>query len=215
MNQPRALHFLGMFSVDCPPCMLFYGKNEIDKKILFDEFFKNNEIHFFEKPKIDELTSIKSWINFIPDCKYKVIFINKVDFISKEASNFLLKIIEDSPNYVKWVLSTDSLNISGALKSRSFLVPFNESLECEEDLELIEVLKSKLYCNAYKYLLNLKQKENSDDTIKQKYLKICDNLIMFYKHDSKKINLIHKAKNVIDKNIRSETTLKTLLIQVL
>jgi len=217
MNQPRAFHFLNMFTDNCPPCMIFYGKNEGDKKIIFEEFFKNDEIHFFDKPKLDELLEIKKWIFLKPASRYKVIFIKKADFISKEASNFLLKIIEESPDYVRWVISTDSLNILGALKSRSFLIPFTEEEKNLDELEgkIFDILKSRLYCNAYKYLLDIKKAEYSEEELKQKYLDICNVLIKFYVNHSKKLHLIQKAKNIIDKNVRSETILKTLFIQVL
>jgi DNA polymerase III delta prime subunit len=197
--------------------MIFYGKNDGDKKIIFEEFFKNNEIHFFDKPKLDELLEIKKWIFLKPESRYKVIFIKKADFISKEASNFLLKIIEESPEYARWVISTDSLNVLGALKSRSFLIPFTEEEKNLDALEenLFGILKSSLYCNAYKYLSDIKKAEYSEEELKEKYLDICNVLIKFYANNSKKLHLIQKTKNVIVKNIRSETILKTLFIQVL
>jgi hypothetical protein len=64
-------------------------------------------------------------------------------------------------------------------------------------------------------LSDIKKAEYSEEELKEKYLDICNVLIKFYANNSKKLHLIQKTKNVIVKNIRSETILKTLFIQVL
>lgn len=219
MNQVRAERFLQAFSKNCPPCMIFYGKSESGQKEVFERFFQGNEIKRFSKPKLDELIAIKPWLGLRPDSRYKVVLIEQADFVSKEASNFLLKVVEDSPPYVRWVLLTENLNVLGAIKSRSFLVPFRETVD-EETFEygdrLTEVLKSGKYCNAYSYVLSLK-KACGDDDVKYKMalLGSCKAMVNFYREYSGKLHLIEKAIHLIEKGVRGETALKTLFLQVL
>ncbi len=59
---------------------------------------------------IDEIRELKSGINFTPvKSKYKVFIIDEAHQLTKEAANALLKVIEEPPPYVIFILATTEI----------------------------------------------------------------------------------------------------------
>ena len=100
---------------------LFYGPRGTGKtsiaKIFANEVNKNEvyqkenvdiiEIDAASNNGVDEVRDIKEAIKFLPsEGKYKVYIIDEVHMLSKWAFNALLKILEEPPKHVKFILAT-------------------------------------------------------------------------------------------------------------
>lgn len=245
-NQTSARKYLDGFKGNYPPCMIFYGPTGCGQVEIFHEYFDKHlaeaDLKSFEKPKVDELLSLTEWVNYQPTQDFRCILVDRVDEISKEASNFLLKIIEDSPAYVRWVLISDSKQLLGPLKSRSFLVPFRAfkpahgvdevfggSLKLKAHLEdvdqdliqrrLGELVESKQYHAVYDFCLLLKElcdkKEHGMELLRDIYLFSCNTLQGLFSSDLAKLKIIQETKNSLRKNLRGEHTFKAMFLRLL
>lgn len=115
---------------------LFYGDLRIDLKemafkfsklILNDDKILNNpDFYYYNDIKIDDVREIilnsveSSYAN-----SNRVYIIDNVSKIKKEAINALLKLLEEPPKFVYFILLTNSLNILDTIKSRSIIVNLN------------------------------------------------------------------------------------------
>lgn len=245
-NQSVARKYLDGFNGRFPPCMIFYGPSGCGQREIFHEYFDKRvgetDLRIFEKPKVDELLDLTEWVNYQPGKDFRCVLIDRVDEISKEASNFLLKIIEDSAHYVRWVLISETKQLLGPLKSRSFLVPFRAfkpSHGVEEifggsmrlqnhlesiDLELVEkrlneVVQGKNYHAVYGFCLLLKElcdkKEHEMDLLRDIYLFCCNVLQGLHSTDVQKLKVIQETKNALRRNLRGEHTFKAMFLRLL
>lgn len=69
---------------------------------------------------IDEIKKIQQYVNLPPyEGKYKIFIINGADLLSHEASNSLLKTLEEpSPNVIIFLLAADEMNLLPTIVSR-------------------------------------------------------------------------------------------------
>lgn len=227
----RAQELLAGFVKDCPPCMVFYGPKDSGQLEMFDEYFKDkaakSDILIFRKPKLDELLELHAWLQKLPENKYRVVRIEQGDEISKEASNFLLKIIEDSPDYVRWVVMTASRQILGPLASRSFMVPFRASAEQKEpdaidfskaNGKLVEALKANGYHHIFAVCQSVKKelKEVEDESVEREvYTRFCDTVMEHYKGDYRKVHKIQETKNLMKRGIHCEQLFKVMVLKLI
>ena len=182
-NQTRARTLLAIFKGDFPPCLWFYGpKGSGQEELAYEAFqglYSEKDHRVYRKPKLDDIIPVRQWSLTHPDKKFKFILIEGVDKVSKEAANFLLKVIEESPSYVRWVLISESFNILQPLKSRSLAIPFRAfkddeveaafggSLFLKKEMarvsfsfvksQLLDVLQSREYYKAYLFCTMLKR----------------------------------------------------------
>ncbi len=83
-----------------------------NKCLICEEMNKNNLIDLIEidaasNRGIDEIREIKEGARFTPiKTKYKIFIIDEVHMLTKEAFNALLKILEEPPQYVVFILAT-------------------------------------------------------------------------------------------------------------
>ncbi len=85
------------------PCNKCLVCKEMDKNNLVDLI----EIDAASNRGIDEIREIKEGARFTPTrTKYKVFIIDEVHMLTKEAFNALLKILEEPPQYVVFILAT-------------------------------------------------------------------------------------------------------------
>lgn len=246
MTQNTARALLNVFGRNFPPCLLFHGPLGSGQKEMFHEFFDGlyapGDLIEFDKPKIDELLPLQSWVIQKPELKYRVVLIDRLEEVSKEAANFLLKIVEDSLDQVRWVLIADSKDsVLEPMRSRSVLVPFvsftssvipeafggNATLQASlvklnlrlVESQLSEVINSKRYdkahgfCNFLKRLCEESTKEL--EFLRDAYLYCCNVLMRHFQDDPEKLHYIQEAKNVIRENVRSEQSFKVMFLRVL
>lgn len=136
------------FLEDFPPVLLLYGDSGIGKKtflinFLRDHFGSNSrDIKIYNEPyAIDDIRSLISIAKETPiDNKYKFMVLNKIDCISEYSSNVLLKILEEAPEFCKFILLTDNFDkILPTIRGRCFQIPFYPLAENE----LRDMLRSK------------------------------------------------------------------------
>ena len=246
MTQRTAKTLLNIFGRNFPPCLLFHGPRGSGQKDVFHEYFdglySEGDLIAFDKPKIAELLPLQAWVNQKPEQKYRVVLIDRLEEVSKESANFLLKIVEDAPAHVRWVLMADSKNnVLEPMCSRSVLVPFvsytakevpeafGGNAQLRDTLsklnltfiqsQLLEAVKSGRYdkvygfCNSLKRLCEEYTKEL--EFLRDAYLFCCNILMHHFQNEPVKLHDIQEAKNVIRDNVRSEQTFKTMFLRVM
>lgn len=223
----RAQELLSGFVHDCPPCMIFYGPKDCGQIRAFQEYFKNtasvNDLYAFQKPKLDELLELNAWLMKRPEKRYRVVLIEQGNEISKEASNFLLKVIEDAPEYVRWVILTDTRNVLGPLVSRSFMIPFRDTtnplktigIDVEKTKkDLTDALKSKSYPNVYLFCQGLRNVlAESEETVERDVYLFCCDVAMEVFSDYRKLNRIQKTKTQMRRGIHCEQLFKVMVLE--
>lgn len=244
-NQVRARKLLSIFQGNFPPCMWFYGpKGAGQEEIAYETFqglYTERDHKHYVKPKLDEIIPVRHWLSSHPESKFKFILIEGVDKVSKEAANFLLKVVEDSPEYVRWVIVSESTDILQPLKSRSLIVPFRSftkdevesdfggSLFLKKEMErvshefvksqLLEVLVSREYYKAYMFVTMLKRvcEEVSTELelLRNTYLYCCNIMVEYYQNDTERLAAIQKTRNILKDHVRSEQQFKSLFIRIL
>ncbi|MDB6097111.1 MAG: holB [Francisellaceae bacterium] len=142
----------------CKSCLLFLSKTHPDLKVIQPEIS--------QPIKIDEIRELSQWVVKKPMIhKIKMIIINHADSLNIQASNALLKILEEPPHFTYFMLITNqSFQLLPTIKSR-----------CQE-------LKFRLNFNEWKQL----QIENQADF----YHRVIENLLLFLNH---KINTLELA----------------------
>ncbi|MCC2645400.1 MAG: hypothetical protein K0R94_1178 [Burkholderiales bacterium] len=103
---------------ECPSCVLFIGSNHPD--------FYQLTVNIDGDKKNVSIEDIRYMLEFVATTthlgRYKVVLIPDVDLLSINSANALLKILEEPPSYVRFILQTT--NISGVLatiKSRCYI----------------------------------------------------------------------------------------------
>ncbi len=91
----------GNFCLKCNNCL------SIDKGKSLDVI----EIDAASKSKIEDIKEILDNIYYLPiSMKYKIYIIDEVHMLSRYSFSFLLKILEEPPKYVKFILATTEFN---------------------------------------------------------------------------------------------------------
>ncbi len=158
--------------------------------------------------KIDEVRKIILMSIEAPyNSEKKIFIINGVESIRKESSNALLKIIEEPPKNVYFILLSRSLNILPTIKSRS--IKFNILPLTLEELEVSDEVYTFFDGNAEYINLWKKNKIDLSNKIKQinealsyiklyvKYFEIKQISIEMIKNSDKLKNIIKDFKSIL------------------
>ncbi|WP_068267616.1 hypothetical protein [Caviibacter abscessus] len=96
---------------------MIYDKYEIS----YNDIWEHPDITYLQKLKIDDIRNI---IAKAAETSYtgKKIFILDINGIKKEASNAMLKVIEEPPQNTYFILLTNTLNILPTIKSRALKI---------------------------------------------------------------------------------------------
>jgi len=94
---------------------------------------------------IDEIREIKETVKYPPiKCKYKVLIIDEVHMLTKEAFNALLKTLEEPPDNVIFILATtDSFKIPDTILSRVLRFDFKKVSNDDIFNHLKDILKKE------------------------------------------------------------------------
>ncbi len=100
---------------------------EICKNIEKENLLDISEIDGASNNGVNDVRILKNEANFVPTyCKYRVYIIDEAHMLSTSAFNSLLKIMEDPPKYVVFILATtDILKIPQTIISRCQRFDFN------------------------------------------------------------------------------------------
>ncbi|BBA85047.1 DNA polymerase III subunit gamma/tau [Candidatus Nardonella dryophthoridicola] len=155
------------------PCNECINCSDINNNI-----FNIIEIDISSKNKIEEIKEIIDNIKYKPIVyKYKIFILDEIHMLSKQGFNYLLKILEEPYDYVKFLLSTtDIIKVPSTILSRCTHFKLNK-------------IKKKDIINRLLYIL---KKENI------KYEKNVLNLISFFSNGS-----MRDALNITDQLIIS------------
>lgn len=118
-----------------------YLSNEIAKQIISyrnesshttkESYLQSPDLHIISKDSpiitVDDIREVKNWIKHTTmESKYKVVVINDVDRMNKNASNAFLKVLEEPIGNAIFILNTSSIKtISDTLSSRCIKMRLN------------------------------------------------------------------------------------------
>lgn len=200
---------------DAEPC----DKCTICKLFQENKFLDVIEIDAASHRKIDDIRNIQEHIGFKPiQGKYKVFIIDEAHSLTEEASNALLKTLEEPPPFVIFILATtEPTRILPTILSRVTKLDFKrinlpkivEKLKFIAEKENIDYDESALYIIAEESNGSLRDAETLFEKISlslNPHLKITENLVMeFLGHLSfyKVLNFIEliaekKIKNTLE-----------------
>ncbi len=156
------------------------------------------EIDAASKTKIEDIRDLLNYINYLPiSSVYKIYIIDEVHMLSRYSFNFLLKLLEEPPNHIKFILATtDVTKIPDTVLSRC--MSFNlKSLGFNDILKRLKFVvnkeKIKFELDALKLIVNY-----SDGSIRNS-LVMLDQVLMLYKNTYitlKKVNFVLGKINV-------------------
>ncbi|MGN1358562.1 MAG: DNA polymerase III subunit gamma/tau [Bacilli bacterium] len=156
---------------ECPSCLNIFTNNDV---IEIDAASNNG---------VDEIRDLREKANLVPSlCKYKVYIIDEVHMLTTQAFNALLKILEEPPKHVIFILATTEYHkIPLTITSRCQKFQFNK-LKPEE---IVEKLKE----------ISVNESISVDDDALFEIAKISDGGM----RDS--INFLDQLRSITDKKI--------------
>ena len=177
--------------------------------------------------KINQIREIREDAHIIPnESDYKIYVINKADYMTVQAQNAFIKILEEPPNHVKFVLICSSINnLLETIRSRCEIFRYNiqENIENQEILDISEqIFETILNKNKPKTLEILSKIPNNRIFLKnliknilKKYIELSKNNSADFKHIEYIIETIDELQyilNLVDKNINFNLLINYLLI---
>jgi hypothetical protein len=205
--------FWSLTTAEFPRATIFYGNDWESSEKAVTGYFEDHCSDFvkLDKPKVEELKNLTHWISLHPAKKYKVVQIAQIDEVSKEATNYLLKTIEDSPPYLRWVMYSQTKDLNPALISRSMIVPVFRNDTTIADMEFFANVKD--LSSAYMWLVNTKE-SSSETEFRNRLIDCCDSIAMNL-YDFQKIHLCQRYKNLLKRESTGfDSIFKSLLVQV-
>lgn len=143
-----------------------------------NSMFNILELDAASNNSVDDIRQIINQLNFIPQYgKYKVYIIDEVHMLSNSAFNAFLKILEDPPSHVIFILATTEKNkILSTIISRCQVYDFNRISVNDIKEYLINICKKENIEYEEDALLLIS--ENSDGSLRDA-LSIFDRLILY------------------------------------
>lgn len=145
------------------------GKAKEFTKLLMESeeenIFLNPDVLFYNEIKINDVRDIITTSSESTySSKRKVYIINNIDITKKEALNSLLKVIEEPPLNVYFILLTKRMNILETIKSRSIKINLNRYFNIEnvnENKEVYEFFENKI--DYFEKFIKIKNEINLSD----------------------------------------------------
>lgn len=185
---------------------------------------------------VDNVREIIERAKFLPTkCKYKVYIIDEVHMLSKWAFNALLKILEEPPSHLKFILATTEIHkipetilsrcqrydfksiTPDDLKNRILYIAQNENIKIDdESIEFIVKESSWWLRNAISLFEQLIENSqiNYENVIKNYWIPKKENIVNFYnKLLSKDVSLVEDFE-YISKNFNLNLFFKELLFYI-
>ncbi|BAC24671.1 dnaX [Wigglesworthia glossinidia endosymbiont of Glossina brevipalpis] len=132
------------YDINFNPCRICKNCEESEKNCFVDLI----EIDAASHTKIENIKEVLDNIKYLPSKgRYKIYIIDEVHMLSKYSFNALLKILEEPPNHVKFILATTELNkIPETILSRCLHLQLKEISETDILYNLKKILKlEKIY----------------------------------------------------------------------
>ncbi len=210
-------------------CYLFYGHHGVGKTSLARIFSKslncingikkefcgkcNNcinidlckasdviEIDAASRTKIDDIKELLDKICYLPICmRYKIYIIDEIHMLSRYSFNYLLKIFEETPKHVKFILATTEINkIPDTILSRCILFHL-KSLKKNEIFNRIKyiLLKEKIIFNED--IINLVSIQCNGSM--RDALMFLDQLIIINNKNNISLNDVYSVLDMVNDNL--------------
>jgi len=178
---------------ECYSCKIFYEKHPD-----FIWIGKENSI------KIDDIREISNFANLKPNYSpNKVCLITNAQNMLKEASNALLKTLEEPPSYLKFIITADSLsNIIPTIVSRSIVLELFERKTSKHPL--CEKLISKRFYETIPRIDNIKDIKEKEELIDCLVEKLEQHMLKigFNEDIDKAIKSLNTTKRALSRGIR-------------
>ncbi|MGN0691344.1 MAG: DNA polymerase III subunit gamma/tau [Oscillospiraceae bacterium] len=122
------------------PCLECDNCRDMDAGMLSDII----EIDAASNGGVDDARDLREAANYTPErCKYRIYIIDEVHMLSKDAFNALLKIIEEPPPHVKFIMATTEIHkVLPTILSRCQRFDFRR-IRTEDIADRIEYIASK------------------------------------------------------------------------
>lgn len=120
-------------------------KNEVVQRIQAGQSYAVQELDAASNRGIDEVRRLKEEAALPPqEGKVKVYILDEVHMFTTEAFNALLKLLEEPPAHVVFILATTELHkIPDTILSRSTLIPFHQASQTELIAALAAILEKE------------------------------------------------------------------------
>ncbi len=155
------------------------------------------EIDAASRTKIEDIKEIFDNINYLPIyMRYKIYIIDEVHMLSRYSFNFLLKILEEPPKHIKFILATTEINkIPDTILSRCISF-YLKSLSEKNIIKRINYIlykeKIKLDINIIK-IISLYSNGSMRDA-----LNLLDQLLMLNINNNFSFNKIYSLLDIVD-----------------
>ncbi len=155
------------------------------------------EIDAASRTKIDDIKEILDKIYYLPiSMRYKIYIIDEIHMLSRYSFNFLLKILEEPPKHVKFILATTEINkIPDTILSRCisfYLKPLNQNNIIKRMNYILLKENIKINFNILK-LISLYCKGSMRDA-----LNILDKLFMLNLNNNFSIKNIYSLLDIVN-----------------
>lgn len=164
-----------------------------------------------------EVSKIGEHSILAPKGSHRVICVKKVCGARRDNQSTFLKLIEESPERTRWVLSVSNLDrVLKPLISRSFIVDWvqESAPKIQFQDELRELIRSPDYLGIFKLHNRISDEANGEMEIaKQLHMDCLSELMLLL--PSEKSNKLLKANNEMKAQLRTEITFKTAVMEAI
>ncbi len=207
------------------PCNICNTCKKIDNNIHPDVniIFLNKNESFI---KIDKIRYMKQDIYVKPnENEYKIYIIKSSDYLTHQAQNAFMKILEEPPEYIKFILICESAsNLLETIRSRcEFFTDYTNQEDINTEILNISnnIFEFSLKKNKFEVLKIISQIPNNRAYFKKILENLLINFMSIFKNKEKSINYnkyliiiddIYYMLKIIDKNINLNLLINYLLI---
>lgn len=191
---------------ECYSCRIFYEKHPD-----FTWIGKENSI------KIDDVREISNFANLKPNYSpHKVCLITNAQNMLKEASNALLKTLEEPPSYLKFIITADSLsNIIPTIVSRCIVLELFERKTSKHPL--CDRLISKGFYKTIPQIDSIKDIKEKEELLDCLIEKLEQHMLKigFNEDIDKAIKSLNITKKALSRGIKLGLWLTTILSPII
>ena len=169
--------------------------NKFASQILGSDIYNNPDYYYYPELKMDD---VRELIMKVSESSYndrKVYIIDKIEIAKKEVLNAILKVIEEPPKNVYFILLTRRMDILETIKSRSIKLDLTRNIP--KDLIDTNYDIYKFFEYDFNYLNEYISREIDIDTFNVESLEeVYENIFNYYQ-DSNLENRIKYEKSII------------------
>ena len=169
--------------------------NKFASQILGSDIYNNPDYYYYPELKMDDVRELIMRVSESSYNNRKVYIIDKIEIAKKEVLNAILKVIEEPPKNVYFILLTRRMDILETIKSRSIKLDLTRNIPKDLIDENYDIYKFFEY--DFNYLNEYISGEIDIDTFNVESLEeVYENIFNYYQ-DSNLENRIKYEKSII------------------